>query len=154
MSSNDRYKHFASDTLEDQSTARTLPWNEALEVINVFMYSFIVSRQRNIRFRLLLGCLLLLGQVLDDLLLLGLETLLSALTGLLCLWTTSFGLVAVRQSIGRVNNPTFSAAEPQWYTTGLSWHWKIPALELTPGASCGPCLPSACECAPWGCACS
>lgn len=77
------------------------------------MYSFIVSQQRSIRFRLLLGCLLLLGQVLDDLLFLGLETLLSALTGLLCLGTTSFGLVAARQSIGSVNNPTFSGAQPQ-----------------------------------------
>lgn len=110
-------------TLVNQHTARTLPWNEALEVTNVFMYSFIVSRQRNIRFRLLLGGLLLLGQVLDDLLFLGLETLLPALTGLLCLWTTSFGLVAVRQSIGSVNIPTFPGAEPS--TTGLSWHWKF-----------------------------
>lgn len=50
-------------------------------------------RQRGERARLLLG-LLLLGQVLDDLLLLGLETLLSALAGLLCLGTTSLGLIS------------------------------------------------------------
>lgn len=47
----------------------------------------------------LLGRLLLLGQVLDDLLLLGLETLLSALASLLCLETTSFGLIAAGQRL-------------------------------------------------------
>ena len=49
------------------------------------------------RTRLLLG-LLLLGQGLDDLLLLGLETLLSALAGLLCLGATSLGLITAEQT--------------------------------------------------------
>lgn len=49
------------------------------------------------RARLLLG-LFLLGQGLDDLLLLGLETLLSALAGLLCLGAASLGLIAEGQT--------------------------------------------------------
>lgn len=53
--------------------------------------------QRINRARLLLGCLLLLGQVLNDLLLLGLETLLSALTCLLCLGTAGLGLITAGQ---------------------------------------------------------
>lgn len=64
------------------------------------MYIFIVNTWQpaeDDRSRLLLGRLLLLGQVLDDLLLLGLETLFSALACLLRLGTTSFGLVAVRR---------------------------------------------------------
>lgn len=40
--------------------------------------------------------LLLLGQSLHDLFLLGLETLLAALAGLLCLGAAGFGLVTVR----------------------------------------------------------
>lgn len=47
--------------------------------------------------RSLLG-LLLLGQVLDDLLLLGLKTLLSALAGLLCLGATSLSLVTAEET--------------------------------------------------------
>lgn len=56
--------------------------------------------QRISRARSLLGCLLLLGQALHELLLLGQETLLSALTCLLRLGTTSFSLVTV----GRAEN--------------------------------------------------
>lgn len=78
-----------------------------------FLLSALDSRQRNNRSGLLLGCLLLLGQVLDDLLLLGLETLLSALAGLLRLGTTGLGLIAVRQSIGSFKRRNISGADPQ-----------------------------------------
>lgn len=61
------------------------------------LLSALASWQRIDRARSLLGRLLLLGQVLDDLLLLGLETLLSALARLLCLGTTSFSLIAAGQ---------------------------------------------------------
>lgn len=61
------------------------------------LLSALASWQRIDRARSLLGRLLLLGQVLDDLLLLGLETLLSALACLLCLGATSFSLIAVGQ---------------------------------------------------------
>lgn len=61
------------------------------------LLSALDSWQRIDRTRLLLGHLLLLGQVLDDLLLLGLETLLSAHACLPCLGTTSFGLITVGQ---------------------------------------------------------
>lgn len=44
-----------------------------------FLFSNTWQPAEDDRCRLLLGCLLLLGQVLDDLLLLGLETLFSAL---------------------------------------------------------------------------
>lgn len=63
------------------------------------LLSALNSWQRIDRTRSLLGCLLLLGQVLDDLLLLGLETLLSALACLLCLGTTSLSLIAVGQRL-------------------------------------------------------
>lgn len=53
--------------------------------------------QAGLTARSLLGRLLLLGQGLDDLLLLGCETLFSALTSLLCLGTTSLGLITVGQ---------------------------------------------------------
>lgn len=62
------------------------------------LLSALDSWQRIDTARLLLGHLLLLGQVLDDLLLLGLETLLSADACLLCLGATSFGLIAVGQT--------------------------------------------------------
>lgn len=68
------------------------------------MYTFIVSTRQLAESgridgaRLLLGRLLLLGQGLDDLLLLGLETLLSALAGLLGLGATSLGLITVGQA--------------------------------------------------------
>lgn len=67
------------------------------------MYTFIVNTRqleepgRTDRAKLLLGRLLLLGQGLDDLLLLCCETLFSALTSLLCLGTTSLGLITVGQ---------------------------------------------------------
>lgn len=77
----------------------------ALEAVSVFMYTFIVSTWWINRARLLLGCLLLLGQALNELLLLGLKTLLSALTCLLRPGTTSFGLVTVGQSETRVLIP-------------------------------------------------
>lgn len=61
------------------------------------LFSALDGWQRINRARLLLGCLLLLGQVLDDLLLLGLEALLSALTCLLCLETAGLGLITAGQ---------------------------------------------------------
>lgn len=62
------------------------------------LLSALDGRQRINRARSLLGCLLLLGQALNELLLLGLETLLSALTCLLRPGTTSFSLVTVGQA--------------------------------------------------------
>lgn len=76
--------------MKEQSTRD----NQCLYVHFYFGTRLMAESGRTDRARLLLG-LLLLGQGLDDLLLLGLETLLSALAGLLCLGATSLGLVTV-----------------------------------------------------------
>lgn len=94
------------------------------------------------RQRLLLG-LLLLGEGLDDLLLLGLQAFLTALTSLLGLGPPSFGLVAarsVKEFMNARGSPQTASRKPlppalaSFHSTG-SWSTK-PVAEV----SCAPVL--------------
>lgn len=83
------------------------------------LLSALARWQRIDRARSLLGRLLLLGQVLDDLLLLGLETLLSALACLLCLGTTSFSLIAAGQRGSGVHTGRYQIFKGYGHTLAL-----------------------------------